>query len=76
MLADTLAEMTGRPVSDATGLPASYDFRIDFASDDSATDLAPSINSAIQEQLKLRLEPARGQVERLVIDRAEKPTQN
>jgi uncharacterized protein (TIGR03435 family) len=40
-------------------------------------DLAPDLMTAIQEQLGLRLESAKGEVEMLVIDRVAKaPTEN
>jgi uncharacterized protein (TIGR03435 family) len=41
-----------------------------------APDAAPDIFTAIQEQLGLKLEPARGPLRTLVIDHIEKPSEN
>ena len=66
-----------RPVLNATGLKGLFDLALDYATDDTSTDSAgPSIFTALQEQLGLKLEPARGPVEILVVDHAERPSQN
>jgi uncharacterized protein (TIGR03435 family) len=65
----------GRPVIDKTGLQGSYGFSLDFASTP-GDDSLPDIFAALQEQLGLRLESTKGPVEILVIDRAEKPSEN
>lgn len=80
-LAKQLASAVGRPVVDRTGLTGSYDFQLSWSSDDVSTALSgrerpPSIFTALQEQLGLKLESTRGPVELLVIDHAEKPTPN
>ncbi|HET9833800.1 MAG TPA: TIGR03435 family protein [Vicinamibacterales bacterium] len=76
-----LSPLTARQVVDKTGLDGLYDFTLTFALEASRPDAplpvdpsAPSIFTAIQEQLGLKLESARGPVDVLVIDRAEKPT--
>jgi uncharacterized protein (TIGR03435 family) len=73
-----LAERLGRftlhtPVVDRTGISGEFDFRIEYSSVD--PDAAPSIFTAIQD-LGLRLEATKGEVEGLVIDHAEKPDGN
>lgn len=78
-LARFLAIDLRRPVIDRTGLTAHYDFKLEWTPDTDQQDPdspAPSLFTAIQEQLGLRLESEKGPVEVLVIERAEKPTGN
>ena len=61
------------PLVDETGLTGEYNFRLDFASARGAapdTDPAPSIFSALPEQLGLRLKDEKAPMDVLVIDRA------
>lgn len=64
-----------RPVIDKTGLEGFYGFSLDFAMT-LGDNSRPDIFSALQEQLGLRLDPAKGPVELLVVDRAQKPSEN
>ncbi len=70
----------GRPVVDKTGLTSTYDFTLKWTPDQIPNgaspndDSGPSIFTAIQEQLGLKLVPAKGPVEVLVIDQIEKPS--
>jgi uncharacterized protein (TIGR03435 family) len=73
-----LANALGRPVRDATELTGVYDITLHYrpdegaVSDDRNAD-APSIFSAVQGQLGLKLVPDKGPVETLVVDAAQKP---
>jgi len=70
--AEVLSRQMDRPVLDKTDLKGAYDFVLKY---DKADD--GSIFGALQQQLGLKLEPAKGGVEILVIDHAEKtPTEN
>ena len=90
-IAHLLTQQTGRTVVDNTGLKGNYDFTLHWTPDQSATPLSgpgaspdgsassesgPSIFTAIQEQLGLKLESQKGSVEILVIDHVEKPSEN
>jgi uncharacterized protein (TIGR03435 family) len=70
----------GRVVVDKTGIPGRYDFEmkwtLDNGADPTATDSGPTLLTALQEQLGLRLESAKGPVQVLVIDRLEMPSDN
>jgi uncharacterized protein (TIGR03435 family) len=79
------AAVGDRVVVDRTELPGRYDFELTFVREtppvaatdnDPATREGPSIFSALQEQLGLKLEPAKAPVEFLVVEHVERPTAN
>jgi uncharacterized protein (TIGR03435 family) len=86
--ATLLQQYAGRPIVDKTNLRGLFDVKLQFSLDAGGpsvgTQLAlppdlPSASSfftAVQEQLGLRLEPARGSVKVLVIGSVQKPTEN
>jgi uncharacterized protein (TIGR03435 family) len=76
---DLLEAQLDRVVTDHTGIRGEFDVKLTFAPSDSPTPAntdGPSLFTAIQEQLGLKLEPARGPVEIIVIDGVEKPSEN
>ncbi len=77
--APRLANVTGRPVLDKTGLTGKYDYKLEYAPEDNSPDAdstGPSIFTAVQEQFGLKLESAKGPVEIFVIDHVERPSGN
>jgi uncharacterized protein (TIGR03435 family) len=70
----TLSSATQRMVVDRTGLTGSFDFDLTFAREQSPDTSAPSVFTAVQEQLGLKLESVRVPMEVLVIDSIERPT--
>ena len=76
-----LSEALDRTVIDKTGLAGAFDFRLEWApqralAEQSDNAGSPSIFTAVQEQLGLKLEAGKGPVDYLVIDHAEKPSGN
>lgn len=91
MLTAALAGQLGRPVLDRTGLKGAFDFNLEWTPDVAQANVSPpsstnatspsdssgpSIFTALQEQLGLKLESAKGPVEVLVIDHVELPSLN
>jgi uncharacterized protein (TIGR03435 family) len=85
-----LSRFLDRTIVDKTGLAKNYDIDLQWTPDENQLRLlpsevpkpllgdpgGPSIFTALQEQLGLKLESQKGLVEMIVIDRAEKPSEN
>jgi hypothetical protein len=65
-----------RTVIDNTGLAGEYDLKLEWAADETTDSSIPSIFTALQEQLGLKLESTKGPVEVIVIDHVERPSEN
>ena len=83
-LANVLADQLNRTVIDKTGLTGVFDLKLKWtpdrllnnATDDGSQNLPPSLLTALQEQLGLKLDSSKGPVETLIVDHAEKPSPN
>jgi uncharacterized protein (TIGR03435 family) len=87
-IAKVLTGQAGRIVLDRTGIAGSFDYQLEWVPDPANMPMingakpdgskldGASIFTAVQEQLGLKLESAKGPVEILVIERAEKATEN
>lgn len=83
LVAQELARDAGRVIIDKTGVPGRFDIDLHWQPDDAPPMhlngeevTLPSLFTALQEQLGLRLEPAKGPVEVLVIDDVHQPSAN
>jgi uncharacterized protein (TIGR03435 family) len=89
-LISELALVLDRPISDRTGFTGEFDVDLHFAPDQALqgfgfgsgepaapkAPVGPNIFAALEQQLGLKLAPAKGPVEVLVIDHAERPAAN
>ena len=82
-----LSRQLGRTILDRTGLTGNYDLTLRWspdngtttstnATDGSQSDSLPSIFTAVQEQLGLKLESTKAPADVLVVDHIERPSQN
>ena len=76
LLAVELAQHFGTPVIDNTGLTGDYNFQFEYGADDTRPENGPSIFTAIQEQIGIKLSPGKGPVNMLLVDSAQKPSAN
>ncbi len=77
-LAFVLSDILGRVVVDKTGLTGKYDALLTWTPDEmqATADAGPTLLTAIQEQLGLKLQSAKGPVDTIVADQVEKPSEN
>lgn len=85
-LTSPLTQLMRRPVVDETGLKGEFDLDVYFQPEGLGGAMvgpppqwlsdAPALTTALQDELGLRLEPGRGPVDVLVVDRIERPTEN
>jgi len=77
-ISGALSSMVEAPVIDKTGLTGPYNYTLQFGREWSERDPDswPSIFTAVQEQLWLKLEAAHESVPNLVVDHITKPTEN
>jgi uncharacterized protein (TIGR03435 family) len=91
MFADLLSHQLGRLIVNKTGLKGNYDFTLKWTPDEGQGQMrggppgdappppdasGPTIFTALQEQLGLRLESQKGPVDTIVIDHVERPSEN
>jgi uncharacterized protein (TIGR03435 family) len=85
LLAEELSKEVGRDVVDKTGITGRYNLKLHWTPDGATepqllngapTDSGPSLFTALEEQLGLKLQPAKGPVQVLVIDKVEMPSAN
>jgi uncharacterized protein (TIGR03435 family) len=77
-LASSLSGTVGRLIVDKTGLSGKYDMDLKWSSEDNpgSADSSPSIFTALQEQLGLKLESTKAPVETIVVEHIDKPSDN
>ena len=75
-LAELLSRQVKTPVIDLTGALGAYDFKLEWSIEGDANDVQSALFSALQQQLGLKLESRKLPVDLIVVDRAEKPSEN
>jgi len=85
LLAEQLARLVGRVVVDKTGIDGRFDLTLTWTPDETSAGAGassgengggPTIFTALQEQLGLKLKPAKGPVPILVVDQMLRPSEN
>jgi uncharacterized protein (TIGR03435 family) len=75
-LAGALTRQAGRITEDHTGLTGNFDVSLEWDINETTDSVVPSLFTALEEQRGLKLNPAKGQVEVIVVDHVERPSEN
>jgi uncharacterized protein (TIGR03435 family) len=75
-VAAALRRQAGRPVEDHTDVKGSFDFQIEWTTEETPDSVIPSLFTVLKEQLGLKLQPAKGTAETLIIDQVSRPSAN
>jgi|SRR6185437_13603192 len=85
-LTTLLSEQLGRPVIDETGLIGQYNFTLEWSPDPNVSTpsgdagtlpaIGASLETALKQQMGLRLESKKGPVQVYIIEKVERPTEN
>jgi uncharacterized protein (TIGR03435 family) len=75
-VAGVLGKPDGRVVIDKTGLAGNYEFTLRYTTEPTPTDDRPSLFTALEEQLGLKLVSNRAPLQVLVVDHIERPTED
>lgn len=75
-IASALSRQLGRPVENRTGLKSNFDFSIQWAADETAESADPGLFTVMKEQLGIKVRPAKGTFETIIIDQISHPTEN
>jgi uncharacterized protein (TIGR03435 family) len=76
ILADLLAQLLDRTVRDDTGISGDFDVKLDWGPGKTVDIDGPSIFTALQEQLGLKLSAEKTMLPIFVVDHIERPTEN
>jgi uncharacterized protein (TIGR03435 family) len=74
--AETLSRELKTPVTDLTATPGAYDFKLQWSTEGDANDMQSALFAALQSQLGLKLESRKLLIDMIVVDSAEKPSEN
>jgi uncharacterized protein (TIGR03435 family) len=75
-LAEQLTRRLGAQVADLTETPGAFDFKLEWSIEGDANDVQSALFEALQSQLGVKLESRKLPLDLIVVDKAEKPSEN
>ena len=75
-LVELLSREFQMPISDRTGLQGNFDFKLEWSIEGDKNDIESALFAALQSQLGLKLESRKMPIDLIVVDKAERPSEN